>query len=183
MPGDPLIPEPLHVTTRAITISADPEMIWPWLAQMGYRRGGLYSYDWLDRLFGVLDRPSAKTTLPRFQDLHAGDTIPLGAGPGWPVAAAEPKRTLLIHVRQGDVHVTWVFSLRAAGRGATRLVTRVRASAASGWWRRLQLKVLEPLEFLMVRRMLIGIKTRAEGLYARPGSSFPRIPSLLGRPL
>ena len=64
--------------------------------QLGYRRGGLYSYDWLDRLFGYLDRPSATALLPEFQRLHQGDVIPLGHGPGFPVKTVEANRTLVL---------------------------------------------------------------------------------------
>jgi hypothetical protein len=63
----------------AITTAATPDLVWPWLAQMGYGRGGLYSYDWLDRLFGYLDSPSTNEILPEFQELRAGDEIPSGA--------------------------------------------------------------------------------------------------------
>lgn len=59
MAGDAIIPAPTHTATQAITVKASPDDIWPWLVQIGYQRGGLYSYDWLDRLFGFLDRPSA----------------------------------------------------------------------------------------------------------------------------
>jgi hypothetical protein len=67
MPGDALIPNPTITGTGAVTVHAPPEDIWPWLVQMGHQRGGLYSYDWLDRLFGFLDRPSANRILPEFQ--------------------------------------------------------------------------------------------------------------------
>jgi hypothetical protein len=70
MAGDGLIVDPTFAYTMAATVNAQPEHIWPWLVQMGYRRGGLYSYDWLDRLFGFLDRPSATRILPEFQ--HPG---------------------------------------------------------------------------------------------------------------
>ena len=86
MPGDGLVVDPTFSYTTAILINARPEHIWPWLVQMGYQRGGLYSYDWLDRLFGFLDRPSATQILPEFQHLAVGDAIPLrGADDGpWP---------------------------------------------------------------------------------------------------
>jgi hypothetical protein len=80
MPGDEQVQEPGYQTTMAVTIAAEPADIWPWLMQMGYRRGGLYSYDWLDRLFGYLDAPSAERVLPEFQQLKAGDTIPWDTG-------------------------------------------------------------------------------------------------------
>jgi hypothetical protein len=67
-----------QTATHAVTVDAPPEDIWPWLVQIGNHRGGLYSYDWLDRLFGFLDRPSATRILPEFQQLAVGDTILLG---------------------------------------------------------------------------------------------------------
>jgi len=57
MPGDSLIPDSTDISMLAVTVNARPDNIWPWLVQIGYQRGGLYSYDWLDRLFGSLDRP------------------------------------------------------------------------------------------------------------------------------
>lgn len=78
MPGDALMPNPTRTNTGAVTVNAPPGDIWPWLVQIGTRRGGLYSYDWLDRLFGFLDRPSATRILPEFQRLAVGDKISLG---------------------------------------------------------------------------------------------------------
>ena len=63
MAGDGLLWDPTYSGTMAVIINARPEHIWPWLLQMGYQRGGLYSYDWLDRLFGYLDAPSAERIL------------------------------------------------------------------------------------------------------------------------
>src|SRR4051794_15862532 len=85
MPGDVQIANASYVATLAVDISAPVECIWPWLVQIGYRRGGLYSYDWLDRLFGFLDAPSAEELLPEFQTLRPGDEIPMGRGPSFPV--------------------------------------------------------------------------------------------------
>ena len=76
MAGDSLLADQTYSGTMAVTVNARPEHIWPWLVQIGYQRGGLYSYDWLDRLFGYLDRPSATCILPEFQHLAVGDTIP-----------------------------------------------------------------------------------------------------------
>src|SRR5687768_2921610 len=89
--GAVLVSGPTYSGTMALIVNARPEHIWPWLVQMGYQRGGLYSYDWLDRLFGFLDRPSATRILPEFQHLAVGDEIPLGRGPAWPVAVIEPR--------------------------------------------------------------------------------------------
>ena len=64
MAGDSLLVGPTYSGTMAVSVDAPPEDIWPWLVQIGYQRGGLYSYDWLDRLFGYLDRPSATRNPP-----------------------------------------------------------------------------------------------------------------------
>src|ERR1700739_916210 len=86
MSGDAIILHPTHSATQAVTVDAPPGDIWPWLVQMGYKRGGLYSYDWLDRLFGFLDRPSANRILREFVDLAVGGGILVGGG-GLTVAA------------------------------------------------------------------------------------------------
>ena len=167
LPGDSIVIAPSHVTNLAITIAAPPELVWPWLVQIGNRRGGLYSYDLLDRWFGYLDAPSADAILSEFQGLKAGDTIPIGSGPGWPVEMLDPPRAFLLHIRADDLHVTWLFALSPEGSGGTRLVTRVRGSVRLTLARRAQLLVLDPTEFLMLRRMLLGIKARAERYAAK----------------
>ena len=96
MPGDRHVTLPSYETTLGVTINTAPAAIWPWLMQMGYRRGGLYSYDWLDRLFGYLDAPSAERILPEWQQLAVGDEIPIGRGGGFPVKAIEPFRSLVL---------------------------------------------------------------------------------------
>lgn len=167
MPGDSLVQSPQEITTRAITIDAWPSHVWPWLAQMGKGRGGLYSYDWLDQRFGVLDAPSADSLLPQFQALVPGDTIPVGGSDGWPVAIAIPNQYLLLDVHQAGAHVTWAFALVPLSTTETRLVMRVRARLPRNWKLPLLIGVLDPAEFLMVRRQLIGIRDRAEALASR----------------
>jgi hypothetical protein len=164
IPGDGLVADPQEVTTRAITIRAKADDIWPWLAQMGWRRGGLYSYDWLDRLLGVLDQPSADSLLPNLGGIEAGDTIPVGGSAGWPVALARPNDVLLLHIRQEGAHVTWAFALYPVSANETRLVTRVRARLPRRWNTPIIIAILDPAEFFMVRRQLIGIRDRAERL-------------------
>lgn len=164
MPGDSLVDDPQEVTTRAITINARPRHIWPWLAQMGNGRGGLYSYDRLDRLFGILSHPSSDTLISRFQQLKAGDTIPIGATGGWPVAIARQDEALLLDIRQQEAHVTWLFALDSISPIQTRLIMRVRAHLPVTWRLPFLMAVLDPAEFLMVRRQLIGIRQRAEHL-------------------
>jgi len=164
MAGDALIVHPTYSGTLAVTVNARPEHIWPWLVQLGYQRGGLYSYDWLDRLFGFLDRPSATSILPDFQRLAVGDKIPLGRGPSWPVGTVEPGRALVLDMRNmGDIDWVWQFGLYAIDEKRTRLVSRsvVRARTVWAW---LITCAIEPPGFIMTRRMLLGLKQRAEAL-------------------
>jgi hypothetical protein len=166
MAGDSLLVDPTYSGTMAVSVDALPEDIWPWLVQIGYQRGGLYSYDWLDRLFGYLDRPSATRILPEFQHLAVGDEIPLGRGPSWPVAVVEPRRALVLDMRNmGGFDWVWQFGLYTIDGKRTRLVSRSRVSTRTVW-ARLFTYAIEPAGFLMTRRMLIGIKERAEALRA-----------------
>jgi hypothetical protein len=166
MAGDALLAGAPYSWTMAITVDAAPEHIWPWLVQIGYQRGGLYSYDWLDRLFGYLDRPSANRILPEFQQLAVGDRIPLGRGPSWPVAAIELNRALVLDMRNmGPLDWVWQFGLYPVDDTRTRLVSRSSVRTRSAWTR-LATLAIEPAGFIMTRRMLLGLKQRAEALRA-----------------
>jgi hypothetical protein len=164
MIGDFLIPAPTYSATLAVTVEAGPEQIWPWLVQMGYRRGGLYSYDWLDRLFGFLDRPSADEILPQYQHLSAGDEIPIGRGRNFPVREIAPGRALVLGGKAGDFEWIWQFGLYPLDGDRTRIVSRNAARIPNTLPWRLYMGVLTPAAFLMTRRMLIGLKRRAERL-------------------
>jgi hypothetical protein len=169
MPGDGIVPDPTYLTTLAITIDARPEHIWPWLVQIGHRRGGLYSYDWLDRLFGYTDGPSADRILPAFQHLQAGEMIPMGRGAGFLVASVAPNQSLVMGDNNAGFGWSWAFGLYPIDGGRTRLVSRNRAHVPAGFRWTMFMLALEPAAFLMTRRMLIGIKGRAESL-AKTGS-------------
>ncbi len=170
MPGDDLVDRPNHVTTRAITIKAPPEDVWPWLIQMGYHRGGLYSYDTLDRLAGILDAPSADRIKPELQSLAPGDVIPMGYGPGWPVASVEKEHSLVLDIKAKGSHVSWSFDLRPLDPGSTRLVLRVRSQIKTSALTAPLVSVLDVAEFPMVERMLTGIRNRAEGTPRDPNA-------------
>lgn len=164
MPGDSQVTLPSYEATLGVTIYTAPAAIWPWLMQMGYRRGGLYSYDWLDRCFGYLDAPSANRILPEWQLLAVGDEIPIGRGGGFPVKAIEPFRSLVLAGHARDVEWSWEFALVPLDAQQTRLISRNRVYVRDGLRRRLTMLVVEPAAFLMTRKMLLGIKRRAESL-------------------
>jgi hypothetical protein len=166
MAGDALLVNPTYSGTMAVVVEAAPELIWPWLVQIGYRRGGLYSYDWLDRIFGFLDRPSANRILPEFQRLAVGDTIPVGQGPGWPVATLDPNRALVLDMRNmGGIDWVWQFGIYPIDETRIRFVTRSRVTART-LLGRVMTYAIEPAGFIMTRRMLLGLKERAEATRA-----------------
>jgi hypothetical protein len=161
LPGDELLPGAGLVTTRAVTVDAPPAAIWPWLAQMGGGRGGAYTYDWIENLLG-LNMHSADKILPEYQDIKVGDEIPLGPGrPVMQVEVLDPPRNLAI--RYADLNWVWIFALAPEG-GSTRLISRNRIAISSlaPVSRLFYMMMMEPGSLIMERKMLLGIKQRAE---------------------
>jgi hypothetical protein len=163
LPGDELLPDAGLVSTRAITIDAPPDAIWPWLVQMGSGRGGAYTYDWIENLLG-LNMHSADKILPEFQDVKVGDELPMG--PSQPVMRVEvldPERTLAFRIADGNW--VWIFALQPE-MDSTRLISRNRIVTAGlpPTARPFYLLFMEPGSLVMERKMLLGIKTRAERL-------------------
>ncbi|WP_040700637.1 hypothetical protein [Nocardia vinacea] len=181
MPGDDLLTDPDIVATRSITIDAAPERIWPWLVQMGPGRGGAYTYDWIENLFG-LNMHSADTILPKFQNLAVGDTFVLGeTGPRMRVAVLEPEQALVF--ASADGHWVWAFGLYPSAEG-TRLVSRNRIALpkAALPTRVLNRFIMEPGSWVMERKMLLGIKQRAERTSAKaaPAVTLSDAPASVG---
>jgi hypothetical protein len=159
LPGDELLEEADGVSTRAITIDAPANAVWPWLAQMGPSpRGGAYTYDWVENLLG-LDMQSVDRVLPEFQHPEVGDTIELGSN-RMRIARIEPRHVFAW--RSEDGNWVWTFVLEETG-GATRLISRnrYRLPTVAG---RIGMLPMEPGSLIMERRMLRGIKERAERL-------------------
>ena len=123
LPGDGVVQKADFVATRAITIHATPQQVWPWLVQMGSGRAGWYSYDRLDNA-GV---PSAIEIIPRLQQLRVGDLVPMVAGKdvGVWVKELEPGRRMLWWDQKGEDSWEWLLE---SAEGGTRLVTRLRAT-------------------------------------------------------
>ncbi|HEU5012709.1 MAG TPA: hypothetical protein VFT66_09210 [Roseiflexaceae bacterium] len=163
MPGDEIVPHPTYNATRAITINARPKAIWPWLVQLGQGRGGMYSYEWIENRLMRLDMHNADRILPEFQHLHVGDVVPMSpAGIGPRVRALRPNQFLLLVF--DDSAWTWSFGLYPAAHRQTRLVIRNRWDITGSLPMLLMSVVLDPGDFMMERRMLLGIKQRAEGV-------------------
>jgi hypothetical protein len=176
LPGDDLVAARWQ-TTRGITISAPADQVWPWLVQMGYGRGGWYSYEWLERLIGAGDFAgggSARRVLPELQQLALGDTVALSPAGGLTVEVLDPARALVLHyrmnlltaapARDGDRAVldwTWAFALTPVNEASCRLLARVRADYRPRWLRLLMPFLLEPVHFIMERKMLRTIERQA----------------------
>lgn len=179
LPGDERVPEPLVTQTLAVTVKARPADVWPWLAQIGQERGGLYSYELLENL-ARCQIQNADRIVPEWE-LHVGELVRLGP-PGYPVhkvVGLERGRWLLLagaDIKTGEVaalpkpgqaeytNYSWVFFLQKRPDGTTRLITRNRLDYAPcsfapkliwEWF-------TDPIGFVMTRKMLLGIKGRAE---------------------
>ncbi len=195
LPGDEIVAEPTATETRSIAIAASPEDVWPWLVQMGYGRAGWYSYDGLDadrpsatRIVPDLQSIAVGDLLPthpgggfvvrtvRPNDALVvsvdGDTVRAQAN----AAGAEGLATATAGVRMsGRILSTqptrfvasWAFVLRPAGVGSTRLTERFRVRYEhAGPGQRLVGPFLGFGVFLMMRRQLLGIRSRAEARVA-----------------
>jgi uncharacterized protein YndB with AHSA1/START domain len=162
--GDEHVPEPMVQATRAVTINAPPEEVWPWLVQMGLDRGGFYSYDWLDNE----GQPSATTIIPKLQDLQEGDEILLDRKVAARIAHLDPPRAMVWALLDAQVelgliaNMSMAFILERLEGDRTRLISRVRGHVQG----RLALPYIylldEWVNFVMQRKQLLGIKARAE---------------------
>jgi proline iminopeptidase len=161
LPGDDLLEDATMVSTRAITIDARASAVWPWIVQMGVGRGGAYTYDWIERLLG-LDMHSSDRVIPELQDVDVGDVLPMAPNaPGLRVEIADVERAFAL--RSEDGRWVWTFVLRESG-GSTRLISRNRSPAARSLREGIAMLVMEPGSLVMERKMLQGIKERAERL-------------------
>jgi len=155
MPGDELIPS-AGSATRAITIDATPEAVWPWLVQLGYGKAGWYSYDWIDNDF----RPSADRILPEFQDLRPGDKILMMPEMGFVVESVDKPRSIVSVLEDGST--SWCLSLYPQRGGSTRLVSRWRPKLEMTPAAFFLIVLSEPGTFIMEQRMLRTIRDRVE---------------------
>lgn len=162
MPGDDLVPRPTFDATRAITIAARPDEVWPWLVQAGTGRAGWYSYDLVDNL----GRRSADRIIPELQDLAPGGIIPMTPSGrlGLRVHSLDAPRSM---VWGSAGETTWSWLLTEAREGSTRLVTRFRSRSVAGIPTALFVMPLELGDSVMMRKMLLTLKGRAESVAAR----------------
>jgi len=161
LPGDDLLEAADVVATRAITIEAPPSAIWPWLIQMGPGRGGVYTYDWIENLFG-LDMHSADEIVPEWQSMEVGFTWRNPQGQGMRAEIVDPERAIVMRAEDGKW--VWAFVIEPEGK-VTRFISRNRFVLTGGpVARSIGIYLMEPGSLVMERKMLLGIKSRAERL-------------------
>jgi hypothetical protein len=165
LPGDELVPHPQATATHAITINAPVKAVWPWLVQIGQDKGGFYSYSWLENLAGCHLR-NANRILPEFQNLKVGDHVRLHPKvPPLPVLTCEPYHAIVLGSNTENAG-TWGFYLKEIDERRTRLIIRGRGDFRPGLLNWLfNYVVFEPAHFIMERKMLLGVKRRAEALW------------------
>jgi len=160
MPGDEIVSQPTFNATRAVTIHAPPENIYPWIVQMGVTRAGWYSYDLLDNLA----RPSAESILSEHQNIQVGDVIPMSPDgkQGMRVKDFSKNKWVLWWDNIGDS--TWVWEIYNEGEAHSRLVTRVHVKYR--WFSPAILFnfLIEFFDIWMMRKCMLGIKRRAEAM-------------------
>ncbi len=158
MPGDQIQPQPIFNSTRAVTINARPEQIWPWLVQMGYKRAGFYGYDALDNA-GIA---SADHIIPVLQQLKVGDTFPIWEGVNYRVVAVDPSHSLVL---ESSDHSTMALGLYPLDASHTRLVWRIH-NAPYNWASPYVVFQLftDAFDFFAVRQNMLGIQARAAGV-------------------
>lgn len=163
-PGDELVANPASFVNRAVTISASPEEIYPWIVQIGADRGGWYSYTWLEAAIRC-PVANADRIHPEWQSLNEGDLVemcPSGIPPAYEVARIIPNRAIVMgHQEDGAWVDLWQFVLLPQEDGTTRLILRTRTMMTGGIW-----SVIHPGVFVMEYGLLHGIKARAEALTA-----------------
>lgn len=161
MPGDNVVQNPTFNATRAVTIKAQPEEIWPWILQFGYKKAGMYCYDWFDN-DGI---PSAERIIPEFQNLKVGDLVPLSAALYVKVTELNPNRSTLWVFPEGSgpwTNSTWAWCLYQEDAQHSRLLTRLRVHTDNIVSR----VMLDFFEIAMMRKTMLGIKGRAERMAA-----------------
>ena len=178
-PGDTLVPDPLWDWTHGVEIEAPAASVWPWIAQIGADRAGFYSYQSLENLVGCNVR-NAEAVHPEWA-ARVGDELALHPDPKVPrlrIVAAEPERYLLAYGAPDERRrdrgeswstASWLFFIEPLGARRCRLISRYRVACSGDFSTRIAFgpAVLEPVGFAMDRRMLLGVKERAELLEKR----------------
>lgn len=197
-PGDELVPQPRWGWTHAVQVQAPAADVWPWVAQIGADRGGFYSYQWLENIIGCQVRNAAEIH-PEWAAREGGELRLHPKAPPFRIVSVQPGRALVTYMApvpslsdawQGEpphpggparargrwMRASWLFLVEPAGPARCGVISRYRCDTSADLSSRLQFgpAIVEPVSFAMDRRMLIGIKQRAEQAKDKPLASAPR---------
>jgi hypothetical protein len=187
LPGDEVVKDPMWQSTRAITIDAPPERVWPWVAQMGFPsyRAGWYTPHWLDRLTFGIEQRSADHVVSELQQLAVGDLVPDSDDFSTFFTAEEvdPPHALVLrssrHVIKPirTIDFSWAIVIRGVAPGQSRLLIRARANYTPRWAAPFVEWVIGPADFVNAGAMLRGIKKRVEAGNGRPAEALEEVES------
>ena len=171
LPGDELVPDPKWSYTLGVDVSAPPDAVWPWIAQIGQGRGGFYTYQTLENMFGCKIRNTTEI-LPEHQHPEVGDGIHLHpTAPPLRIELVDPPTALALYGSPADVGTegswgvsTWQFVVDPHLDRGSRLLTRGRYDYGPDWRSRLAFGrfPIEVITFVMSRKMMLEIKRLAE---------------------
>ncbi|MGB9032811.1 MAG: hypothetical protein WCC27_22000 [Acidobacteriaceae bacterium] len=169
MPGDELMQHASFWATRAITIHAKPEAIWPWLVQMGYGRAGFYGYDLIENVGSTTGIRSGERIEPALQHAKTGDRLPLSAVAHLQFGEIAQNRYLIWRSDTEPADGVFTWALDPQGDGTTRLVSRVRLRYhwEHAWLLTLDL-FTEFADHVAVPEILRGVRDRVEGRPEKP---------------
>jgi hypothetical protein len=198
-PGDKLIPQSQWGWTHGIGVEAPAADVWPWVAQVGADRGGFYSYQWLENLIGCRVR-NAAAVHPEWAAREGGELRLHPKAPPLRIVSVQPGRALVAYMapvhalndaRQGELPhpggparsrdrwmaASWLFLVEPAGPARCRVISRYRCDTSDDLSSRLRFgpAIVEPVSFAMDRRMLIGIKQRAERAQEARADKLPHL--------
>ena len=166
LPGDDLVLSPNIGYTRAVSVNASPEQIYPWIVQIGADRGGWYSYEWFETNVLHCQNTNADRIHEEWQGLQVEGKVKMCPDekmpPAYTVARMDPHQAIVLGHREGNDWVeVWQFVLVPQEDGSTRLIIRSRSEMGGWFW-----NIMRPGEFIMMRGMMLGIKERAETMAA-----------------
>lgn len=190
LPGDDLIAHPKIEATQAITIHAPTAEVWPWLVQWGYQRAGFYSYDFIDRALGSADVTSSDRILPEHQQLNVGDRVLVAPDNGFVVKSIDPGKHIVLEARydtttgkavengqplpEAFLVTSWTWYLEPVGPQSTRMISRMKINYSSTLSNELMYHLfIEPGSCIMDRKMLLGIRDRAETAWQAKSGTVP----------
>src|SRR4030042_856482 len=169
LPGDEVVPNPMYRSTRAVTIGAPVEDVWPWIAQLGQDRGGFSSYSWNENML-LADIHNARTINPDWLARQEGELLPL-TSPNYPLGLIKWKeKSVGPHIRRFEPNQAMglegggMFVPQPLEGGKTRFIGRDPTEPLPLPARALWSILFEPGHFAMERQMMKGIKVRAEAV-------------------